>query len=301
MKLHFFRFPQWCCSIFLLFWAGGTGVVAQAVMPAVISGSSDVGDDYLYFDLACNVGPFSGYFQPKRWERTEDHAFQVSKTLAGMDNSERVTEMTGIVFVGPRSLPESWSIEVPASGYLSFRIHPAPKGEDLPDFIQINNENTNYQVRSDGLYYSPFLQKGDRFTLRIPPGRELFHWSELVFHTNFSAVIVRPSASTVALRYVPIETGKIQRVFFPTNEPGVWPVFDQDGDRTTSFDQIELRSSTNIFDVEYTDEQVLKRGEYVLQRTFVIKEKCRRANRMQRQRDWSQLPLIVTTDWQKKR
>jgi hypothetical protein len=301
MTRDFFRFPQWHCAVSLLFWAGGAVAMAQTGMPAVTSGSSDVGDDYMYFDLACNVGPFSGYFQPKRWERAEDHAFQVSTMIEGANNFERVTEMTGIVFSGPRSLPESWSIEVPTSGYLSFRISPVPKGLDLPDFIQINNKNTNYQVRSDGLYYSPFLQKGDRFTLCIPPGRELFHWSELVFHTNFSAVIVRPSASTADLRYAPIETGKIQRVFFPTDESGAWPVFDQDGDRTTRFDQIELRSSTDIFDVEYADEQVLKGGEYVLQRTFTIKEKCRRANRMQRQRDWSQLPLIVTTEWQRKR
>lgn len=112
-------------------------------------------------------------------------------------------------------------------------------------------------------------------------------------------MIVRPNAPTTALRYAPIETGKIQRVFFPTDKPGSWPVFDQDGDRATAFDQIELRSSTDVFDVEYIDKQVLKNGEYVLQRTFTIKEKCRRANRMKRQRDWSQLPLIVTTEWQK--
>lgn len=299
MKQRLTRFFQWCFVFSLPFLAGGGVVVAQAEMSTILSKPASLDDNYLYFDLACNVGPFSGYFHPKRWERTADNAFQVSTMLDGVDNSKPVREMTGIVFLGPRPQPESWSIEVPASGYLSFRINPAPKGNDLPDFIQINNENTNYQVRSDGLYYSPFLQKGDRFTLRIPPGRELFHWSELVFHTNFSAVIVRPDAATAAQRYVPIETGKIQRVFFPSNEAGVWPVFDKDGDRATTFDQVELRSSTSVFEVEYVDEQILKGGEYVLQRTFTIKEKCRRANRMKRQREWSQLPLIVTTEWQK--
>lgn len=299
MEQRFTWFFQWCFAVSLLVLVGEAKLIAQAQMPAAISDAANVGDDYLYFDLTCNVGPFSGYFKPQRWERTEDHALQVSNVLEGENYGKPAQEMTGIVFAGPRPLPSSWSIEVPASGYLSFRIHPAPKGRDLPDFIQINSENTDYQVRSDGLYYSPFLQKGDRFTLRIPPGRDLFHWSELVFHTNFSAVIVRPSAPTAALRYAPIETGKIQRVFFPTNEAGTWPVFDQDGDRATTFDQIELRTSTDVFDVEYVDKQVLKDGEYVLQRTFTIKEKCRRANRMKRKRDWSQLPLIVTTEWQK--
>ena len=120
MNRYLPRLPKCCCVVFLLIWAGEFGVFAQALMPpATISGSSDLGEDYTYFDLACNVGPFSGYFQPERWERTEDHAFQVSTMIEGADSSGPVTEMTGIVFSGPRSLPESWSIEVPASGYLS--------------------------------------------------------------------------------------------------------------------------------------------------------------------------------------
>jgi len=220
MRQHLVDFFHLCFIVSLSLLAGSNTAVAQAEISAILSRPASVNDNYLYFDLACNVGPFSGYFHPKRWERTSDHTFQVSTMLEGEDNEKSVQEMTGIVFLGPRSLPESWSIEVPTSGYLSFRINPVPKGDDLPDFIQINNENTNYQVRSDGLYYSPFLQKGDLFTIRIPPGRELFHWSELVFHTNFSAVIVRPEAASVGQRYVTIETGKIQRVFFPSNDPG---------------------------------------------------------------------------------
>ncbi|TXF88355.1 hypothetical protein FUA23_15355 [Neolewinella aurantiaca] len=299
MKRRHFRNLQWCLAVALTLFSGGISVMAQAGGDAIISGSADLDDDYLYFDLACNAGPFSGYFEPERWDRPEDNAYEMSSAIEGKDRAGRTIEMTGIVFSAPRSVPETWSIEVPASGYLSFRIRPQPQEDSSPDFIQINGENTNYQVRSDGLYYSPFLQKGDRFSLRIPAGDELFHWSELVFHTNFSAVIVRPEASTVALRYVPIETGKIQRVFFPADEPGTWPLFDQDGDRTTTIDQVELRSSTDVFDVEYVDNEVVKDGEYVLQRTFTIREKCRRANRMQLRRDWSRLPLIVTTECQK--
>lgn len=296
MKQHFpaslsrrFTLLVWCFCISLM-------VSAQAGRPAVISSSPQTADDYLYFDLVCNVSPFSGYFDPVRWQRNEDHAFQVSNVIT---DGETAREMTGIVFSGPRTVSESWSIEIPASGYLSFKINPIPTGATSPDFIRINQENVPYQVRADGLYYSPFLQKGDRFTITIPPGNDLFHWSDLTFHSNFSAVIVKPSAPSAERRYVPIEAGKIQRVFFPDNSAGTWPVFDQDGDRSTTFDQIELRSSTDVFDVEYVDKQVFVDGAYRLQRTFTIKEKCRRANRMKRRREWSELPLIVTKEWQK--
>lgn len=286
------RFSNYCTRLsalaILLAWAA-TSLVAQAGISAVFQPASTGANDYLYFDLACNSGPFSGYFVPERWERSEDHALEITTRVGDANKGE----MTGIIFSGPRYEVESWGIEIPAAGYLSFCLLPAPTQEDETVIIYINEEKVHFHVRADGLYYSPFLQKGDRFRLSIPPGKEIFHWSKLIFHSNFNAVIVRPRATTTASRYVPIQEGKIQRVFFPSEDPGAWPVFDEDGDRFTTFDQIELRTSNEAFFVEYLDKQVLRDDEYVLQRTFTIREKCRRANSLQRSREWAPLPLIV--------
>lgn len=272
----------------LLAW-GTSYLVAQAEISAVYSPVALGANDYLYFDLACNSGPFSGYFEPERWVRSDDHALEISTRMGEGSTGE----MTGIIFSGPRDQVESWSIEIPASGYLSFCVLPGPGRGDQTVTVYINEEKIDFHVRADGLYYSPFLQKGDRFRLSVPPGQEIFHWSKLVFHSNFNAVIVRPRATTLATRYVPIKEGKIQRVFFPSEDPGAWPVFDEDGDRSTTFDQIELRTSNEAFSVEYLDKQVLRGDGYVLQRTFTIREKCRRANSLQSSREWAPLPLIV--------
>jgi len=250
-----------------------------------------VSKDYLYFDLGCNAGAWSGYFAPKRWRRVvEDKAIS---SLATTQMNHDKGDVPSIVFEEERKHTENWSIEIPAAGYLSFCLQPTPIVNQATVSISINDNETDYQVRSDGLYYSPFLQRGDVFSLQVPAGKAVYYWSKLVFHSNFNAVIVRPQATTIEQKFVPITEGNIQRVFFPSDAPGTWPVFDQDGDRSTVFDQKELRSSNKIFDVEYTDNQTFTEHTFTLERTFIISEKCNRANWLKRNRAWCILPLIV--------
>ncbi|MFK8162208.1 MAG: hypothetical protein AB8H12_07055 [Lewinella sp.] len=248
-------------------------------------------EDYLYFDLGCNAGAWSGYFAPQRWRRVvKDKAIaSLATTQANHDKGD----VPSIIFQEGREHTENWSIEIPAAGYLSFCLQPTPIVNQASVSVSINDDKTDYQVRSDGLYYSPFLQPGDVFSLQIPAGTAVYYWSKLVFHSNFNAVIVRPQAATTELKFVPITEGNIQRVFFPSDAPGTWPVFDQDGDRSTVFDQIELRSSNERFEVEYTDNQTLTNNIFTLERTFIIREKCSRANWLKRNRAWCTLPLIV--------
>ncbi len=249
-------------------------------------------EDYLYFDLGCNMGPWSGYFAPQRWERIVKDSPVAA--LPATANHEAAGQSPSIIFAEDRKDAEQWMIEIPAAGYLSFCLQPSATGKRIPVSIMINDQPSDYQVRSDGLYYSPFLQQGDRFSVLIPAGVAVYHWSKLMFHSNFNAVIVRPNAPTPEQRFVVISEGNIQRVFFPSEAPGTWPVFDQDGDRTTTYDQTELRSSTERFEVDYTDNQVLNQDTFQLERTFIIREKCSRANWLKRSRIWCTLPIINT-------
>lgn len=247
---------------------------------------SDTEDkDYLYFDLACSSGAWSGYFAPRRWGKT---APDTSLVL-----TDDVEDSPGIIFNETRKETSNWSIEIPAAGYLSFCLQVAPPSGISTVTISVNGEETDYQVRSDGLYYSPFLQLGDQFSLSIPADTAVYRWSNLAFHSNFNAVIVRPGMALPTERFVPIRAGNIQRVFFPSDAPGTWPVFDQDGDRETTEDQVELRTSNDRFEVEYVDNELLEDDHYVLQRTFTIREACSRANWLRRSRMWCPLPLIV--------
>lgn len=254
--------------------------------------ASSLDEDYLYFDLSCNMGPWSGYFAPNRWQRKVRNAPVAAIPATSAKGS--AGQSPRIIFAEGREDSERWTIEIPAAGYLSFCLQPSANGIKLPVSIMINDRETDYEVRSDGLYYSPFLQQGDLFSVRIPAGMAVYHWSKLMFHSNFNAVIVRPNAATTDQRFVTISEGNIQRVFFPSNAPGTWPVFDQDGDRATTYDQTELRTSTERFEVEYTDNQVLNQDTFQLERTFIIREKCSRANWLKRSRIWCTLPIVFS-------
>ncbi|MEM9929040.1 MAG: hypothetical protein AAF840_04440 [Bacteroidota bacterium] len=258
----------------------------------VISALDTTPNDYLYFDLSCNMGPWSGYFAPSRWQRTVSNTIVADKPLSVAKGASSTSPR--IIFHENRKGAEKWSIEIPAAGYLSFCMQPSTNGTERTIMLMINDQQVDYAVRSDGLYYSPFLQKGDHFSVHIPAGTAVYHWSKLMFHSNFSAVIVRPDAPTPAQRFVPISEGSIQRVFFPDDAPGTWPVFDQDGDRATTYDQTELRTSTDLFEVEYTDNQILNQDTFQLERTFTIREKCSRANWLKRSRIWCTLPIVFS-------
>lgn len=298
MKQRFIRFGVRLYAVSLLLTGAAVNLNAQAELPdyAVNEGISewpeqDSNDDYLYFDLGCNSGAWSGYFAPQRWSRQVKNEPQATLPPSLTQLSEG--GIPGIAFEQAREFTESWSIEIPVPGYLSFCLQPPPLSGESAVAVVINDQETDYLVRSDGLYYSPYLQRGDKFSLRIPAGMAVYYWSKLVFHSNFHAVIVRPGAKTDEQKYLAISQGSIQRVFFPSDAPGTWPVFDEDGDRSTIYDQTELRSSDDRFEVEYTDNQILNDGKFTLERTFTIREKCTRANWLKRSRVWCTLPLIV--------
>lgn len=258
----------------------------QSTQPA---GHSFGGSDYQYFDLNCNVGSWEGYFAPSRWERTV-----VSVKESAPISGAAYAGGNGIVVIGRHpGAEEEWSIKVPVPGYLSFRLLPANAVRKERLRVVINDREQGVNLRSDGLYYSPYLRTGDRFALRIPAGETVYAWTKLLYHTNYSAVIVRPRAANVADRYVAVEADLIQRVVFPEDGPGTWPVFDRDGDLTTLDDQTELRSSGERFNVQYTDKVIRSETGFFLQRTFVIRENCSRGNWLKTSRRWVDLPIVA--------
>ncbi|MEM9260797.1 MAG: hypothetical protein AAGA62_14210 [Bacteroidota bacterium] len=205
-----------------------------------------------------------------------------------MQKENRVT----VVFDTKREESESWAIEIPVGGYLTFRFLAAggPAGNEAT--VSINGEAPMGKIRANGIYYSPFLKAGDVFSIHVPAGSTAYHWSQLQFHSNFSAVIVRPEEKTVEKRFKAIRQGRIQRVMFPDDCYGTWPVFDLDGDPLTEYDRQVLNHPTERFDLQYEDGVVLEDGVYYLQRTFTIRERCRQGNWMRRSRKWAVLPLI---------
>jgi hypothetical protein len=277
----------------LFFLSGTAPLCAQGPLSSPVTGlKNDSSKDYQYFDLACDVGAWGGYFAPDRWQKRIENA--EPEGIIGVVADGGSPPNDPLVVLGKDTkVVETWSIEIPATGYLSFRLLSYGMGKSKPVQIRVNDRKVNFRLRSDGLYYSPYLRAGDRFSLYIPAGDAVYSWTGLLFHTNFTAVIVRPSETDPSLRYVPISEHLIERVHFLSEQPGSWPTFDQDGDLVTIDDQIELRESTERFSVSYSDEVVLGEEGFFLRRTFSIREKCSRGNWLKRSRIWARLPMLL--------
>jgi hypothetical protein len=237
------------------------------------------------------VDAWEGYFAPDRWQRNVVKA-KPGGVVHGREVFIGENKQPLVVLGQHREVDETWSIEIPAAGYLSFRLLPAGGKDSEVLRVIINDRSIVFKRRADGLYYSPFLQAGDKFGLRIPAGKTVYHWTSLLFHTNYKAVIIRPKEVDPSRKFVPIEAALIQRVFFLSNKPGTWPTFDQDGDLFSVDDQFELRDSDTRFTVEYHDRVEEKDGRFFLWRTFTIREKCGRGSWLRSSRRWVELPIV---------
>ncbi|MEM6770104.1 MAG: hypothetical protein AAF597_05920 [Bacteroidota bacterium] len=286
-------------SYFLVMLFLSLGLTGLTPLGAQVSGKgaaaesrSMVGSDYQYYDLTCNVDAWEGYFAPHQWQRNV-MKIQPSAVVKVGEVSVGSFEKPMVVLGQYAEVIETWSIEIPAAGYLSFRLLPAGGQGRESLGVSINGQSIAFKRRADGLYYSPFLQAGDKFSLRIPAGNTVYHWTNMLFHTNYNAVIVRPGEVSPGRKFVPIEAALIQRVYFLSDAPGTWPVFDQDGDLSSKHDQFELRATDERFTVNYQDSLEEEEGRFFLRRTFTIREKCNRGSWLKLQRRWVELPIIT--------
>ena len=277
------------------------GLSAQFAMEQGNTSSTNpaAGSDKEYHDLGCGGQRWTGYFAASRWDRDEVTGASVpGSQLTPKGMVEKTVPVTyriderGVHFPENRGNAQTWSIEIPAAGYLSFRVEPILRNALTAVRVRINGREVAQELPADGYYYSPYLRAGDRFTLLIPPGTVAYDWTDLIYHGNYSAVVVSLDEVLPNRRYYPIEGARLRRVSFPPT--GGWPVYDLDGDPITIDDCTELRETTPYFDVRYEDEvKPARDGKPAgLYRTFHIREVCGGGNELRRTVRWSDLPLI---------
>ncbi len=272
-------------AILLLLMAWGSASAQATSM--VDAGLATKGDgDWIYYDLGCNDGSWDGYFAPSHWERKiNEERYPVT------EHDGPILREENLHFAPDREHDESWSIDAPARGFMTFQLtgdSSALAGVRL----FINGVDHFCQVETGTTFISPFMSEGDVFTLLIPAGEEALRWEYLRFHTNASGVFFYPGESVSRYRYRPVSGSRIDRVLFPVNRYGGWPVFDYDGDLNTLHDQQELYQDTERFTVDYQDRIQLRAGGYVLLRTFTIRENCQGGNSLRRDVPWIPLPLL---------
>lgn len=289
MNMRFCYIAVCCMAIVLTSFGKAGDLWAQGV---VVGKEETAGNEaFVYFDLGCGAREWNGYFAPDRWLR-KTAGGQVAKSAAAPDLVQDARGNRALQFSAGVLMGEIWSIEIPAAGYLSFSLKTSVG--KVPDGVKIrvNDRTDGYQVRSDGLYYSPYLKAGDTFSLEFGGDRLPVRWEQLLFHSNASGVFIYENEQRPQRRFRAVTSGHIERVFFLDDHGSKWPIFDRDGDPLTENDQVELRGSTDLFEVNYVDRPIEIDGQTWLGRTFIIREKCSRGNWLRRSRPWMPLPMI---------
>lgn len=273
----------WCVPLLLLLPARGWGQEADAL---TVTDQHYVDAEAQYYDLGCEGRAWVGYFARERWQKSGADEGRCSPA------GTRLTD-ENVLFGSPREQAVSWTIELPADGYLSFRLQPVSSGAMAAVRVLVNGHPLPEGVAADGIFYSPFLRMGDEFTLVIPAGGVRYYWSDLLFHSNYTGVVVRPGEHLPRRRFQPVAGSKIDRVSF-SDHAGSWPVYDADGDEMTLDDRYEIRDDTDLFELSYSDEVKwdAATGHPVLERTFVIREVCMRGNVLWKTVTWSALPML---------
>lgn len=255
--------------------------------------ASAVAQEWTYYELGCTDEEWNGYFAPSNWRVIAENGQEIPAAEQYFSASDTKGENTnGIILKGARKQMMRWAIEVPATGFLSFRFGSNEEWEGDTIIFSVNDRQERLNAQADGIYYSPFLRPGDVFSIHIPSGSEPIAWKQLFFHTNARGVVVYPEATRTNRRYRPIKEGQLQRVEFPDRRFGSWPTFDYDGMEDTTEDRMQLRRSTDLFEVNFSDSIVFKDDNYLVERTFRIKEKCALGNTIVHTVEWHPLPLL---------
>lgn len=247
---------------------------------------------WLYFDLGCSDTAWSGYFAPHRWNlraggETASPAPEGRQYRVVTDSLGRRT----VELPARRAVAQRWSVDLPAPGFLSFSITGDSAAVRASQLL-IDGVEQPARPRGGKLVFSPFLRRGERFTLSVPPGQGAVSWGELRFHTNATGVFILPEADSGAQRFRPVVGNRIDRIFMPRRYSQEWPVFDFDGQPETTDDQQPLEYSTERFEMAYTDRVRVDEEGYFLEREFTIRERCSDGNVLRQRVRWAPLPLI---------
>ena len=188
------------------------------------------------------------------------------------------------------------SIAIPAEGYVNFDWRKVGSS-NISLHVSINGKK---QTVTEGNFLSDLLRAGDQFTLELDSAAESFNAisiNNFEFLTNATGVIKRQwmasdlngKAGEFA-QFIAIRRASIANLVLPKNMDGVeapmlkqgastnpsttgYPMFDQDGDLHTKFDQINITDDKFGFTLNWKDEVQVISGKKTIIRHWVINDK----------------------------
>ena len=247
-----------------------------------------------YYELAENTGFQTGYFALDRWtKKSGDGGVDVTGApncvLVEGANMAQVSIAPGRTAI--------LEIEVPATGFAMFNWK-SVGGSNLLFTTKLNT--TRQPIERQGFYRSPRLKAGDAFAVLIENTSEnhlKLEIADFEFLTNAIGVTKRQWTAktddqnqTIFNQYIAIEQLPLANIIFPENlneqhaptlnaeaylAPAMtgFPIYDEDGEAMTLYDQHELDQLGCAFDYRWKDAWTLDAQGYALQRHWRITDK----------------------------
>jgi len=247
-----------------------------------------------YYELTENTGFQTGYFALDRWtKKSGDGGVDVTGApncvLVEGANIAQVSVAPGRIAI--------LEIEIPASGFAMFNWK-SIGGSNLLFTTKLNT--TKQPIERQGFYRSPRLKAGDAFAVLIENTSEnhlKLEIADFEFLTNAIGVTERQwtaitddQTQTIFNQYIAIEQLPLANIIFPENldvqhapmlnaeanlapEMTGLPLYDEDGEAMTLYDQHELDGLGCAFDYSWKDAWTLDAQGYALQRHWRITDK----------------------------
>ncbi len=254
-----------------------------------------------YLELNSQDAGFQGYFAPSNWTVIKNLG-DGGVDVTGAPNEQLVEGANNtLISVAPGSRL-AIQIAIPADGLITFHWSKIGGSNLFPaDFsVKINEQVTTVSRRATpkGAFRTPFLHRGDQFSLMFTPQQETSLQLELDsfnFLTAAIGIIERSWTATdeeghqgTFRQFISIERPNLSDVIFPEDRDGItapalgsensiapastgFPLIDRDGDLATTHDQYRLDKGTPCgLEVRWSDELHTLGREYILLRHWKI-------------------------------
>ncbi len=264
--------------------------LSEVPNPTITAGCSEVTNlsfNDSYHELAKNTGFHTGYFALEHWEKKSgDGGVDVTGApnciLVEGANIAQVSVAPGRTAI--------IAIEVPTKGFATFDWKNIGGSNLLFSILQNHN---NQSIQRQGFCRSALLQPGDTFAFQIENASEShlsIQIADFAFLTNAAGIIRREwtattdnQTQTTFNQYIAFQQLPLANIIFPENldaqqksltptNTGM-PVFDEDGERITLYDQHELDQLKCAFAYTWTDEWTLDEQGYIVLRHWQVTDK----------------------------
>ncbi len=254
-----------------------------------------------FYDLNCQQQGLKGYFAPTEWLVAQENKREGDGgvDVTGAPDARLVEGADGaLAFAAPGGILRLRRV-IPAEGYVAFDLVKVGSSIYFSPNVAVLVNNEIVQQGDPGTneltVFSPLLKPGDLLDILIGNDATVTQTVSVrnfIFYSNASGVLVRHWKMTdergrtaTDNQFIVFNTPTLADIRFPEDLPSIeadpkephtqgLPYLDRDGNPATTDDQFSILDAACAFRIDYWDEPILREGENLLLRHWLITDVC---------------------------